>query len=99
MSWSDFQRHFDSIDVCMLSRSLDDFQLDEKEDLGTCGPTVGCCLGTCLLPISSIASVFVFKTTLFFIAGCGRYWLCCCGVYKLWCSRDSSLKEAAVSPV
>jgi hypothetical protein len=45
MSWSDFQRHFDSIDVLMLSRSLDDFQLDQMEDFGACGPTVGCCLG------------------------------------------------------
>ena len=24
------------------------------------------------------------------IIGCATYWFCCCGLYKLWCSRTSN---------
>ena len=24
------------------------------------------------------------------IIGCMTYWICCCGLYKLWCSRTSN---------
>jgi calpain-15 len=32
----------------------------------------------------------MFGPVLGCVGGCLTYWLCCCGLYKLWCSRDST---------
>ena len=45
MSWKDFLRHFDGVDVCCRSRDFDDIQLDLNEDWGICGPLLGCIFG------------------------------------------------------
>ena len=41
-------------------------------------------------------SLHVYEGASFFgpfigcVVGCFTYWVCCCGLYKLWCSRPSS---------
>ena len=48
MCWEDFQKHFDSVDVCHRSVGVDDIQLDLREDTGckqAVGPCQGCCWG------------------------------------------------------
>ena len=45
ISWDDFCDHFDSIDVCVRSQGMSEFNLRVYEDYGLCGPTVGCMLG------------------------------------------------------
>ena len=36
------------------------------------------------------------ETVVHFVAvlGCLKYWMCCCGVYKLCCARESSIHIA-----
>ena len=45
MSWGDFCKHFDSVDICVVSTGLDDLYLDVHEDCGCLGPTAGCITG------------------------------------------------------
>lgn len=45
MSWGDFLKYFDGIDVCCRSRDMDDIQLDLYEDFGILGPFFGCIYG------------------------------------------------------
>merc|ERR1711990_774902 len=66
MSWPDFMRYFDGIDVCEVERGISDLTLNAHEEHGMLGPVIGC------------------------LVGCATYWLCCCGLYKLWCSRDTT---------
>ena len=70
MSYEDFLKYFDGVDVCFRSTGLNDLALDMHEELGGFGPLCGC------------------------ILGCLKYWLCCCGVYKLFCGRESSIHVA-----
>jgi len=45
MSWEDFVKYFDSLDICVLSKGLNELRLNPREDCGVCGPTLGCILG------------------------------------------------------
>lgn len=45
MSWGDFCKNFDSVDICVVSTGLDDLYLDIHEDCGCLGPTAGCITG------------------------------------------------------
>jgi hypothetical protein len=45
MSWNDFLKYFDGVDVCVLSNDLDDIEMDLKEDYGIFGPILGCIIG------------------------------------------------------
>jgi calpain-15 len=66
ISWEDFLKYFDGIDVCLTSSGMQDLSLHVYEGAGVFGPFLGC------------------------VVGCFTYWLCCCGLFKLWCSRPSS---------
>ena len=48
MSWDDFLRHFDGIDVCFVNRDMSSLRLDVKEEFSVCGAFVGCIVGKCL---------------------------------------------------
>lgn len=45
MSWEDFLKFFDNVDVCFIDRGMNELFLDSHEHLGTCGPAVGCVKG------------------------------------------------------
>lgn len=45
MSWDDFLKYYDGIDVCCRSRDMDDIQIDLNEDWGMFGPFFGCIYG------------------------------------------------------
>ena len=45
MAWDDFVKYFDCLDVCVLSKGLNELRLDPREDVGVCGPFFGCVLG------------------------------------------------------
>ena len=45
MAWGDFVKYFDCLDVCILSKGLNELRLDPREDMGVCGPFAGCVLG------------------------------------------------------
>lgn len=45
MSWADFTRTWDHLEVCDRSTGLRDLSLDLNEEDGCVGPTVGCLLG------------------------------------------------------
>ena len=45
ISWEDFQKHFDQIDICHRSIDVDDLYLDVHEDRGVCGACQGCVCG------------------------------------------------------
>uniref|UniRef100_A0A7S2DAF3 Calpain catalytic domain-containing protein n=1 Tax=Octactis speculum TaxID=3111310 RepID=A0A7S2DAF3_9STRA len=45
MSWDDFVKYFDVIDVCVRSAGIYDLRLDSCESKGFCGPFLGCCSG------------------------------------------------------
>ena len=45
IAWEDFLKHFDNVDVCLRTSGIADLSLDVKEELGTCGPCVGCVCG------------------------------------------------------
>ena len=45
MSWEDFLKHYDGVDVCCRSRDFDDINLDLNEDFGILGPFFGCIFG------------------------------------------------------
>jgi len=45
MSWDDFCHHFDSIDVCLRTQGMSEFNLRVYEHYGLCGPTLGCLAG------------------------------------------------------
>ena len=51
MSWTDFLRYFDGIDVCFVERDMGSVKLDVKEDFGLCGAFVGCIIGKNVLPL------------------------------------------------
>jgi len=65
MSWDDFLKNFDGIDVCFVNRDLGRVQLDVIEEYSVFGPFVGCIIGTL------------------------KYWICCSGVYHLWCAKSA----------
>jgi len=45
MSWDDFLKNFDGIDVCFVNRDLGRVQLDVIEEYSVFGPFVGCIIG------------------------------------------------------
>jgi len=45
MSWDDFMKYFDMIDVCIRSISMKDLKLNTNEDMGWQGPCCGCVQG------------------------------------------------------
>ena len=45
MPWSDFVTRFDNLDICAVSSSMGNLELDLNEDIGMCGPCVGCLEG------------------------------------------------------
>lgn len=45
MSWEDFKKHFQSIDVCIVPTNLGDIKLDVIEEYSVFGPFVGCIIG------------------------------------------------------
>ena len=45
MSWDDFLKHFDGIDVCIIPSNLGDIKLDVIEEYSICGSFVGCIIG------------------------------------------------------
>ena len=47
IDWYNFQSIFTDVDVCHRSTGLNDLVLDMHEDIGCCGPTVGCLKGCC----------------------------------------------------
>ena len=46
MSWDDFLKHFDGVDVCFAARDMSDLQLHVNEDFNVLGPLIGCIIGT-----------------------------------------------------
>ncbi len=84
MSWEDFLKHYDGVDVCVLSNDMDDIELDLLEDFGVFGPCLGCVIG-----LKRNSDKAILSNLTFAFAGCLKYWLCCCGLYKLWCPRKS----------
>ena len=62
--YSDFQKHYRTVDVCHRSRGIRDVRIDLNEDDGCIGPVKGCVLG------------------------CGEYYCCCKGCYRLCCPTD-----------
>ncbi|CAE7494838.1 Capn15 [Symbiodinium microadriaticum] len=46
MSWDDFLRHFNNIDVCFVQRDMSSVRMDVMEEFGICGAFVGCIVGT-----------------------------------------------------
>ena len=47
IDWYNFQSIFTDVDVCHRSTGLNDLVLDIHEDIGCCGPVVGCTKGCC----------------------------------------------------
>jgi calpain-15 len=45
MSWEDFCKNYDTIDVCIKETGMDDLVLKVNESLGQCGTFVGCLVG------------------------------------------------------
>lgn len=45
MSWDDFQKYFDTVDVCYLERTINSIELDVIDEYGGLGPFFGCILG------------------------------------------------------
>eukprot|EP00945_MAST-04E_sp_MAST-4E-sp1_P004352 g4352.t1 len=68
MSFEDFLKYFDGVDVCFRTTGMSDLSLHVHEEYGNCGPLLGCILGLI------------------------TYWVCCCGLFKLWCARGSDVK-------
>lgn len=89
ISWEDFSKHFDTVDVCVTSTGLEDLQMTTCEDYGACmGPTIGCVYGVwCGAELQFLLFLLVYAVP--FLVGCIQYWACCTGLYKLWCSRES----------
>jgi hypothetical protein len=48
MSWDDFLKHFDMIDVCYIQRDMSSLKLDIIEEAHVCGAFVGCFIGKSL---------------------------------------------------
>jgi calpain-15 len=48
MSWDDFLKHFDGIDVCYIQRDMSSLKLDIIEEAHVCGAFVGCIVGKIL---------------------------------------------------
>lgn len=89
MSWDDFLKHFDGIDVCIIPSNLGDIKLDVIEEYSVCGSIVGCIIG-----------IKLFSTIIYFLinilVGTIKYWLCCCGLYHLWCAKSTKVQAAAL---
>lgn len=45
MEYSDFMKHYRTVDVCHRSRGIRDIRVDLHEDSGCAGPIIGCCKG------------------------------------------------------
>lgn len=63
MAWADFLKYFGTVDVCSRTRTTrGDLALDVHEQMGSCGPTYGCCV---VRPsLSSALSASIFPDTL-----------------------------------
>ena len=104
MSWKDFCKYFDGIDVCVLSRGLNELRLNPRESMGVCGPALGCMLGCGKSRRRRAHDVRVHTptikppstSTLTHPNPClGYYWCLCKGAQKTLCSRDGTDKEEA----
>lgn len=49
MSWNDFLKHFDGIDVCIIPSNLGDIKLDVIEEYSVFGSFIGCIIGKIIL--------------------------------------------------
>jgi len=47
MSFADFLMYFDMVDVTVLTQGMRQLQFNSNEDIGICGPCVGCLEGCC----------------------------------------------------
>ena len=43
--WSDFQKHFGTVDICNRSTGIDDLRMDMNEEQGCAGAFTGCLWG------------------------------------------------------
>ena len=89
MSWDDFLKHFNGVDVCYVQRDMASLKLDIIEEAHVCGSFVGCVIGRLCFLIQLVLLILSFP----FSAGCLQYWVCCAGLSHLWFAT-SSTKEA-----
>jgi hypothetical protein len=77
MSWNDFVKYFNSVDVCYTQKDLSYLQLNIYESFNVFGPFIGCLIGESLFLSLVLTS----------LPGCFKYWVCCFGFYYLWCLK------------